>query len=294
MQDQSLGISNITPHKFTNHYRAAKFLSKFFLHLVLIIGGLIMVFPLIWMIVSSFKPSLEVISVDFHFLPRVWTLRNYVRVFKEVEMARGYLNSIIVSSAVTILVLLTATASGYMFAKLRFRGRDLLFFLVLASVMIPPQIVLIPLYFLINKFGWIDTYQGLIFPFAMNAFGIFLMRQFMYGIPNDLIDAARIDGASDFRIYFSIIIPLVRSSIAVLGILIFLWTWDELLWPLVVVHRNEMKTLPLILAHFTQAEQQFPGESLAASTLVIGPVLIVYAFFQRHFVRGLSMTGLKG
>jgi ABC-type glycerol-3-phosphate transport system permease component len=127
----------------------------------------------------------------------------------------------------------------------------------------------------------------------MNAFGIFLMRQFMYGIPNDLLEAARIDGASDFRIYFSVILPLVRSSIAVLGILIFLWTWDEFLWPLVTVTGNEMKTLPLLMAHFTQAEQKFPGDSLAGATLVIGPVLVAYAFFQRHFVRGLSMTGLK-
>ena len=278
----------------SNHYRTMKFISKFFLHFVLIIGGLIMIFPLVWMVFSSFKPSLEVISVEFHLLPKTWTLRNYTRVFREVQMARGYLNSIIISSAVTILVLLSATASGYIFSKLRFWGKDLLFFLVLSSVMIPPQIVIIPLYILINKFGWIDSYQGLIFPFIMSAFGIFLMRQFMYGIPTDLVDAARIDGASDFRIYFSIIIPLVRSSISVLGILTFLWTWDELLWPLVTVHRNEMKTLPLMLSHFTQAEQVFPGESLAASTLVIGPVLVVYAFFQRHFVKGLSMTGLKG
>lgn len=253
-----------------------------------------MIFPLVWMIFSSFKPSLEVVSVDFHFLPKTWTLRNYTRVFKEVSMVRGYVNSIIVSTGITAFVLLSATASGYMFSKLRFKGRDMLFFLVLASVMVPPQIILIPLYILINRFGWIDSYQGLIFPFIMNAFGIFLMRQFMYGIPTDLIEAARIDGASDFKIYFSVIIPLVRSSIAVLGILIFLWSWDELLWPLVIVHRNEMKTLPLILSHFTQAEQVFPGESLAASTLVIGPILIVYGFFQRHFVRGLSMTGLKG
>jgi multiple sugar transport system permease protein len=280
-------------YSLLKRYRAAKFTGKFFLHFVLILGGLLMIFPLIWMVVSSFKPSLEVISIDFRFFPRTWTLRNYVRVFKEVQIARAYINSIIVSSAVTALVLLSATAAGYLFSKLRFRGRDLLFFLVLASVMIPTQIVLIPLYILINKFRWIDSYQGLIFPFMMNAFGIFLMRQFMYGIPNDLLEAARMDGASDFRIYFSVILPLIRSSIAVLGILIFLWTWDEFLWPLVAVANNEMKTLPLLMSHFTQSEQEFPGEALAAATLVIGPVLVVYAFFQRHFVRGLSMTGLK-
>jgi multiple sugar transport system permease protein len=276
-----------------NRYRARRVTSKFFLHLVLIILSLIMVFPLIWMVFSSFKPSLEVISTEFHLFPKTWTVRNYTKVFDELKMGRGYLNSLIVAVSVTFFVLLSATAAGYLFSKLKFKGREALFFAVLGSVMVPPQIVLIPLYLLISKFRWINTYQGLIFPFIMNAFGIFLMRQSMYGIPNDLLEAARMDGASDFRIYFSVILPLVRSSIAVLGILIFLWTWDEFLWPLVTVSDNEMKTLPLLLAHFTQAEQRFPGESLAGATLVIGPVLVAYAFFQRHFVRGLSMTGLK-
>ena len=276
-----------------NRYRARRFTSKFFLHLVLIVLSLIMVFPLIWMVFSSFKPSLEVISTEFHLFPKTWTVRNYTKVFDELKMGRGYLNSLIVAVSVTFFVLLSATAAGYLFSKLKFKGREALFFAVLGSVMVPPQIVLIPLYLLISKFHWINSYQGLIFPFVMNAFGIFLMRQSMYGIPNDLLEAARMDGASDFRIYFSVILPLVRSSIAVLGILIFLWTWDEFLWPLVTVSDNEMKTLPLLLAHFTQAEQKFPGESLAGATLVIGPVLVVYAFFQRHFVRGLSMTGLK-
>ena len=277
-----------------NRYRARRFTSKFFLHLVLIILSLIMVFPLIWMVFSSFKPSLEVISTEFHLFPKTWTARNYTKVFDELKMGRGYLNSLIVAVSVTFFVLVSATAAGYLFSKLKFKGRDALFFAVLGSVMVPPQIVLIPLYLLISKFHWINSYQGLIFPFVMNAFGIFLMRQSMYGIPNDLLEAAHMDGASDFRIYFSVILPLVRSSIAVLGILIFLWTWDEFLWPLVAVSDNEMKTLPLLLAHFTQAEQRFPGESLAGATLVIGPVLVAYAFFQRHFVRGMSMTGLKG
>ncbi len=277
-----------------NVYRARRLTARFFLHLVLILVGASMIFPLVWMVFSSFKPSLEVVSVEFHLLPKTWTLRNYQNVFEQLTMARGYLNSLVVAGFVTFFVLLSATAAGYLFAKLKFRGRDLLFFVVLASVMVPPQIVLIPLYFLINRFHWVNTYQGLIFPFMMNAFGIFLMRQTMYGIPNDLLEAAHMDGANDFRVYHSVILPLVRSSIAVLGILIFLWTWDEFLWPLVTVTRNETKTLPLILAHFTQAEQKQPGESLAGATLVIGPVLVVYAFFQRHFVRGLSMTGMKG
>jgi multiple sugar transport system permease protein len=278
----------------SGYYRGIRIISKCLLHLVLIVLGILMVFPFIWMILSSFKPSLEVISVDFHLIPKTWTLRNYQRVFDELNITRGYVNSIIVSTSITFFVLLTATASGFLFAKLRFKGRDVLFFIVLASVMVPPQIVLIPLYILINKLHWINTYQGLIFPFMINAFGVFLMRQFIVNIPNDLIEAARIDGASDFKIYSSVILPLVRSPIAVLGILIYLWSWDEFLWPLVVVNQNEMMTLPILLSHFFKAEGGYPGESMAATTLVIGPVLIVYVFFQRHFVRGLSMTGLKG
>lgn len=274
-------------------YRRIRYIKQAALHAFLLAGGLVMVFPFIWMVFSSFKPSIEVISVDFHLLPRNWTLRNYVRVLEELKLPRGYLNSLVVSSIITLSVLFSASLAGYLFSKLRFWGRDALFFLVLASVMVPPHVVLIPLYALITVFRWVDTYQGLVFPFLMNAFGIFLMRQFIRGIPDDLIEAARIDGASDFRIYFSIILPLVRSALAVLGILVFLWSYDEFLWPLVAVHKEGMMTLPLLLGHFTQAEAKYPGESMAACTIVVVPVLIVYAFFQQHFVKGISMTGLK-
>jgi len=278
----------------TNSYRTRRVVRNVILHGVLIFGGIVMVFPFVWMVFSSFKPSLEVISVDFHLLPQTWTVRNYVRVFEELKLLRGYANSLTVSALITVSALLTATLAGYLFSKIRFFGREVLFFLVLASVMVPPHVVLIPLYALISAFRWVDTYQGLVFPFLINAFGVFLMRQFMRGIPDDLVEAARIDGASDFRIYFSIILPLVRSALAVLGILVFLWSYDEFLWPLVTVHKPEMMTLPLLLGHFTQAEAKFPGESMAACTLVVVPVLVVYAFFQQYFVKGISMTGLKG
>jgi multiple sugar transport system permease protein len=277
-----------------NSYRTRRVVRNVILHGVLIFGGIVMVFPFVWMVFSSFKPSLEVISIDFHLLPQTWTVRNYVRVFEELKLLRGYANSLTVSALITVSALLTATLAGYLFSKIRFFGREVLFFLVLASVMVPPHVVLIPLYALISAFRWVDTYQGLVFPFLINAFGVFLMRQFMRGIPDDLVEAARIDGASDFRIYFSIILPLVRSALAVLGILVFLWSYDEFLWPLVTVHKPEMMTLPLLLGHFTQAEAKFPGESMAACTLVVVPVLVVYAFFQQYFVKGISMTGLKG
>ncbi|GAH51075.1 unnamed protein product, partial [marine sediment metagenome] len=177
----------------------------------------------------------------------------------------------------------------------RFWGRDILFFIVLGSVMIPIQIVTIPLYFMVSKINIADTYIGLVLPFLINAFSIFLMRQFIYGIPSELIEAAKVDGATDWRIYFKIILPLVKPAIGVVGILSFLWTYDEFLWPLVVVRSNEMMTLPLILGRYAMSEGGvIPGPSLATATIVLAPLLIVYGFFQRFFVKGVSMTGIKG
>jgi len=252
-----------------------------------------MIFPFIWMLISSFKPSIEVISIPFKFLPTKWTFSNYKEVLQTLPMLKGYINSLIVSTSVVCLVLLSSSTAGYLFAKLRFKGRESLFFFILASLMIPPQIGIIPLYFLISKLHLTNNYIGLIVPFAMSAFGIFLMRQFISGIPNSLIEAARIDGATDFQIFYKVILPLIKPALSVLGILSFLWSWDEFLWPLIVITQNNMKTLPIILGHFTQAEAKYPGQSMAAITLVIVPILIVYAFFQRYFVEGMSMTGLK-
>jgi multiple sugar transport system permease protein len=246
------------------------------------------------MILSSFKPNIEIMSPKFSVLPLKWSLEHYVTVLTELPLGRAYVNSLIVSSIVTLSVLFTSTAAGFLFSKFRFKGRDALFFLVLASVMLPPQIMIVPLYFMASKLDMINTYPGIFFPFLMSPFAIFLMRQFIYGIPTDLVEAARVDGASDWRIYFNVILPLAKPALAVVGILIFLWSWDEFLWPLVVVGQVEMMTLPLLLGRFTMAEGTFAGQSMAATTLVIGPVLIVYAFFQRHFVKGISLTGLKG
>jgi multiple sugar transport system permease protein len=266
---------------------------RIFLHIFLAVGGLIMVLPFIWMILSSFKPSIEVISVPFKIWPTRFTLENYYSAFEALPIARGYLNSLIVSTAITALVLFSSSAAGYLFAKLKFRGSEVLFFLVIASIMIPPQIVLIPLYIMTVKLRIINSYVGLVLPFAISAFGVFLMRQFIHGIPNSLVDAARIDGASDLLIYWKLILPLTRSAFSVLGILTFIWSWDEFLWPLVIIDQNSMKTLPVILGHFTMSEGRYPGETMASVSLVIFPVLIVYAFFQRHIVKGMSMTGLK-
>ncbi len=279
-------------------YKIKRIISNTILHVVLIILSLTMVLPFLWMVIASFKPNIDIISVDFKLFSPNWTLENYKKVLSEVPIGRAYFNSLLVATVVTVCVILTSSAAGFLFSKLRFRGRDMLFFVVLASVMIPPQIVLIPLYFMITRMHLVNTYLGLVAPFIMSAFGIFLMRQFTYGIPTDLIEAARMDGASDWRIYFNVILPLVRSSISVVGMLTFLWTFDEFLWPLVIVNNMDMMTLPLVLAKYAMAEGGvIAGSSMATATLVVIPVLIVYVFFQRFFISslsGISMAGLKG
>jgi multiple sugar transport system permease protein len=278
-----------------NKYIAIRIIPKIGLHTLLIIGSFFMLLPFLWMIISSFKPNIDIVSVGFKLFSPNWTLDNYRKVISGMNIGRAYFNSIFVATVATFCTILSASMAGFLFSKLKFWGRDLLFFLVLGSVMIPPQIVLIPLYLMISKAHLVDSYPGLIIPFLINAFGVFLMRQFIYGIPNDLIEAARIDGASDWKIYFRIILPLVKPAIAVVGILTFLWAYDEFLWPLVVVNSTGMRTLPLILGRYAMAEGGVvAGASMATTTLVLAPLLIVYFFFQRFFIKGISMTGMKG
>ncbi|MHB8277646.1 MAG: carbohydrate ABC transporter permease [Candidatus Humimicrobiaceae bacterium] len=278
-----------------NQYIFIRIIPKIGLHTILIIGSFFMVLPFLWMIISSFKPNIDIVSVGFKLFSPNWTLDNYRKVLGDMNIGRAYFNSIFVASVATAFTIFSASAAGFLFSKLKFWGRDALFFLVLGSVMIPPQIVLIPLYLMISRAHLVNSYPGLIIPFLINAFGVFLMRQFIYGIPNDLLEAARIDGASDWKIYFRIILPLVKPAIAVVGILTFLWAYDEFLWPLVVINNNAMRTLPLILGRYAMAEGGVvAGASMATTSLVLGPLLLIYFFFQRFFIKGISMTGMKG
>jgi multiple sugar transport system permease protein len=276
-------------------YIIVKTLPNTGIHLLLIIGSFFMILPFLWMIISSFKPNIDIISVNFRLFSPNWTLDNYTKVISEMPLGRAYFNSILIATVGTVSTIIAASAAGFLFSKLKFWGRDALFFLVLGSVMVPSQIVLIPLYLMISKLHLVNSYPGLIIPFLINAFSVFLMRQFIYGIPNELIEAARVDGASDWRIYFNIILPLVKPAIAVIGILTFLWTYDEFLWPLVVINSTDMMNLPLILGRYAMSEGGvIAGASMATTTIVLAPILIVYAFFQRYFVKGISMTGMKG
>ena len=263
-------------------------------YLVLILGAIVFAYPFLWMIAGSLKLELEISGLRL--LPSEVTVHSYDQVLTKIPIVKAFFNSLIVSGATTASVVLLGSVVGYALAKLRFVGNAFIYLLILFTTMIPFQIVLIPQYILMVKLGLTDSYLGLIFPTMMSAFSIILFRQFCRGIPQDLIDAARIDGCSELGILFRVIWPLSRPILVTVSILTFMTSWNEVLWPLMVVRERSLMTMPQLVTIFTiggEAETQL-GSLLAAATLLALPVIIVYSFFQRYFIESMAYTGLKG
>jgi multiple sugar transport system permease protein len=257
------------------------------------LASLLVSFPLIWMVLSSFKTNEEL----FRVIPTIWpenpSLAGYEHIFTRLPFGRYFFNSLFVATASTALAVITSALAGYIFAKFEFRGKNLVFFAILASMMIPGTVMLVPRYILINSLGWSDTYWALIIPQGITVFGIFLMRQYMHGIPTDYIDAARIDGASELRIFVQIVLPLCKPAIGALAILSFIGSWDALLWPLIVVSSEDMRTLPMGIAGLATVHSPSLPLMLPAATISVLPIVIVFAIFQRQFVNAMTSTGLK-
>lgn len=254
-------------------------------------------FPLYFMFVSSFKADHEVLATPFNWIPQEFQgFNQYVRGFDEVPLARYFFNSAFMATVDVIVTVFFSALAGYGFAKFRFRGRRILFLFILSTITVPFQILLVPLFVQIHSFGWDDSYAGLIIPGIMNAFGVFMMRQFAYGIPDELLDAARIDGAGEFRIFWQIVFPLLAPASASLALIIFLFSWNNFLWPLIVVRSQDYITLPVGLTVFTQPHSDQPkwAVAMAVSTLATLPVAVLFVFFQRYFVEGMILSGLKG
>jgi multiple sugar transport system permease protein len=269
---------------------------QYVLWLILLVGGVAVVGPFYWMLVTSLKIRQELLAYPPTWWPENLTWNNW-RALDNLTAGSFpifFRNSIFVSSAITILTLLTSAMAGYVFAKLPFPGRDRLFWVVLSLMMTPFTVSIIPSFALMTQFGWIDSYYALIVPIMFNPFGIFLMRQFMMGLPGDLLDAARMDGASEFRVFFQIAIPLSQAALTALGILTFLTQWDNFMWPLVILNDPNKYTIPLGLAQFRGKLGTDVGPTAAASLLAVLPVLIIYIFAQRRFVEGIALSGLKG
>ena len=269
-------------------------MKKLLTYVVLIVGSVAFVYPFAWMFFASFKPELELDRLSL--LPNEWTLDSFALVFTEIPIGRAFLNSVIVAVAVTACALFFGSMASYALAKLKWRGRNTVFNLILFTMMVPFLVLLIPLYTLVVTFGWTDSLVGLIVPFVMSATAVVILRQSFLTIPEDLLDAARIDGCGEFRILFTIIWPLSIPALVTAGIIVFIGNWNEVLWPLIVVRDEHVMTMPQMVTLFAVGggSEGKLGPRLAAALLLGLPVILAYLGFQRHFIRSLATSGLKG
>lgn len=275
-------------------YRPRRGTGHLVLHGALILGSVVMLLPFLWMLSTSLKTPAEVFTFPPIWIPSRLAWENYLTTVSVMPFGRFYLNSAIVTASVTALQLLVSSLAAFAFARLRFPGRNALFLLYLATLMIPFQVTMLPNFILIRYLGWYDTYQALILPPAFSAFSTFLLRQYFLGIPLDLDEAARIDGATSFRIWRQVILPLSGPVLAALAIFIALGTWNDFLWPLVITNSIEMRTLPVGLSTF-QGQYNVQWHLLmAGSVIAMLPMLVVYIVGQNWFVRGITLSGLGG
>lgn len=261
---------------------------------VLAVGLLVVIGPFAWMAISSVKPEAEVREVPPTWLPRDVTLDNYDTLFTDLDMPTYFFNSVVVATVVALGNVVFGAMLGYALAKLRFRGRRVLFVVVLGTLMVPGVVTFIPLFVLVTNLGLANTLPGLILPYLVQPFAVFLMRQYILSLPDDLIDAARVDGAGELRIFASVMLPLCGPAMATVGILTFLASWNNFLWPLVIAQGEDKYTLPVALALYSTGEHSTDyGLLLAGSVVVVLPVILVFLVLQRYFVQGVAMTGIK-
>jgi multiple sugar transport system permease protein len=255
--------------------------------------------PFVWMVSTSFKPSSQVMTKTIEWLPREWTLANYAKVFTGYPVWTWALNSLIVAVTATALCVLFGAMCGYALARLRFPGRNLIFWLLLGSMMVPPEVGIVPLFIWMLQLGWASTYQGLILPVVANVMSVYIFRQFFLSFPRELEEAAIIDGAGTFRIFFSIALPLARSPLIAATVIIFTLNWNNFLWPLLITFDEDMKTLPVGIAAFapvvgTHTQLEGYATAMAAVTLLCIPSIALFVLLQGYFIKGITAGGLKG
>lgn len=265
------------------------------LYLILIVAGALAMIPFLWMIFGAFKTGAEIRQVPPTFWPESPTLDNFRQIIEDPDLPLllFYRNSLFIAIMNVISVLFVASLLGYIFAKFNFRGKNIIFWFILATMMIPSQVLMIPGYLILAELHLLNNLWALIIPSAVDAFAIFLMRQFIMSVPDDLINAARVDGASEFKIYWSIVLPQVKPALATLGMLTFMFNWNAYLWPLIVLTEQSKRTLPIILYWYNNQHSNQVHLTMAASVLMVLPVLIIFAASQRWIVKGLTLTGTK-
>lgn len=264
---------------------------------LILLGAFVMILPFFWLISSSLMTSKELLADTPQWFPKVPQWNNYVEVWNRIPLLTYYKNSLIVSISVTLLVLLTSSMAGFAFAKLRFPGRKLLFRIVLSTMMFPVFIFIIPVYYLMKTVGWLDNHLSLIVPFIVSGYGIFLMRQFVMTVPDELLDSAKIDGASQWKIFRSVILPIVKPALATLATLTFIGQWNTFLWPLIVTSFSQhLMTLPVGVSRLTLAFSSAETQHLVLAALVyqVMPMVVVFLYMQKNYVKGFVMSGFGG
>jgi len=258
----------------------------------LLLGGVVMIMPIVYMLLTSLKDNSEI--YELHFLPRAPTLDNYASILGRSPFGRWFLVSFTVATATTLSVLFFDSLIGYTLAKFRFRGRGIVFVAILSTLMIPTEMLIIPWYVMAKSMGWLDSIWGIMFPGMMTGFGVFLMRQFFLGVPDELIDAARVDGLGEFKIFWQVALPLVTPALSALAIFAFLGNWTAFLWPLIVTTSPNLYTVPVGLASLSGEFQTDWEMIMTGSSIATIPTLIVFIILQRNIINGIMLTGLKG
>ena len=276
--------------------RLARSAGPLLVEALLALGALVFIMPVLIMLVTSFKPDAEIVHFN-GILPRAATLVNFKEILmnpEEIPILRWFLNSVFISTSVTILVLTVTSMAAYAFARLDLPGGRAVFVVVVATLMVPGQILLVPVYLILNRLGWLDTPLALIIPAGAGAFGVFLLHQFFLGIPKDLEEAAELDGANRLGIFWNVVLPLSKPALATLGIFTFVGAWNDFMGPLVFLDSVDKYTLPVGIALFQTSYYAEYGLTLAASVLCTLPVIIAFLLFQRNIIEGISLTGIKG
>lgn len=276
-------------------YYTNRALSYLWLYILVIAGLFLFCVPVYYMVTTSIKAESEVVAIPVHWIPHEFHPENYPEAFATAPFSLYFYNSVVVAIVVVASTLFFSALAGYGFAKFSFPGKNLCFLLVLSTLMIPFQILLIPLYVMVHRFGWTNNYAGLIIPGALSAFGVFLMRQFCLTLPDELLDAARIDGANELSIFWRIVMPLLKPPLASLAIITFLGSWNNFLWPLIVVNKGDLFTLPVGMTVFSQPlRSPYWTYIMAVSTVATLPVVLVFLALQKYFIQGVVLSGMKG
>jgi len=263
------------------------------IHLVLGVWLALTLVPLVWMVSASFMPSGQASQYPPHLLPGELSLGHYADLFSRLQLGRYLINSTLVAGSVTLISLVINSMAAYAFAKLRFGGREPLFRLLLAGLLIPAQVALLPLFLMLKHLGLVNTYAGVIIPGMASIFGIFLIRQYAFSLPDSLLDAARVDGAGEFLVYWSVFLPLCRPILVTLAIFTFMGTWNDFMWPLIVLTDDAMYTLPVALANLLGEHAQDVELMMAGAVLTVLPVTLLFLFLQKYYIRGITLGGVK-